>query len=35
MRDALLPVLGVQAWLGSTFSWRGNDMDLADAVTSN
>lgn len=34
-RDALLPVLWAQAWLGSSFSWRGNDMDLADAVTTN
>jgi ceramide glucosyltransferase len=31
----MLPVLWVQAWLGNSFSWRGNDMHLADAVPSN
>lgn len=35
MRDVLLPVLWAQAWLGSTFNWRGNDMDLANAATTN
>jgi ceramide glucosyltransferase len=34
-RDAMLPVLWVQAWLGNSFRWRGNDMHLADAVASN
>jgi ceramide glucosyltransferase len=34
-RDFMLPVLWVQAWLGNSFSWRGNDMRLADAVASN
>ena len=34
-RDLMLPVLWVQAWLGNSFSWRGNDMHLADAVPSN
>ena len=34
-RDVMLPALWVQAWLGNSFSWRGNDMDLADAVASN
>lgn len=34
-RDAMLPVLWVQAWLGNSFSWRGNEMDLANAVPSN
>jgi ceramide glucosyltransferase len=34
-RDAMLPALWVQAWLGNSFSWRGNDMHLADAVASN
>jgi len=34
-RDAMLPLLWVQAWLGNSFSWRGNDMHLADAVASN
>jgi ceramide glucosyltransferase len=34
-RDAMLPVLWVQAWLGNSFSWRGNDMHLANAVPSN
>lgn len=31
-RDAMLPMLWVQAWLGNSFSWRGNDMHLANAV---
>lgn len=35
MRDLMLPVLWVQAWLGNTFSWRGNDMSLADAMAGN
>jgi ceramide glucosyltransferase len=35
VRDLMLPVLWAQAWLGNTFSWRGNDMSLADAVASN
>ncbi|MDP1907700.1 MAG: glycosyltransferase, partial [Hyphomicrobium sp.] len=34
-RDLMLPVLWVQAWLGNSFSWRGNDMHLADPVPSN
>jgi ceramide glucosyltransferase len=34
-RDLMLPALWVQAWLGNSFSWRGNDMHLADAVPSN
>lgn len=34
-RDAMLPVLWVQAWLGNSFNWRGNDMRLANAVASN
>jgi ceramide glucosyltransferase len=34
-RDLMLPVLWVQAWLGNSFSWRGNDMHLVDAVPSN
>jgi len=34
-RDLMLPVLWVQAWLGNSFSWRGNDMHLADAVASS
>lgn len=34
-RDAMLPVLWVQAWLGNSFSWRGNDMHVANAVPSN
>jgi ceramide glucosyltransferase len=25
-------VLWAQAWLGNTFSWRGNEMSLADAA---
>lgn len=35
MRDLMLPALWVQAWLGKSFSWRGNDMSLADAVAGN
>lgn len=34
-RDLMLPVLWVQAWLGNSFSWRGNEMHLADAVANN
>ncbi len=34
-RDVMLPLLWVQAWLGNSFSWRGNDMHLANAVPSN
>ena len=34
-RDAILPVLWVHAWFGNSFSWRGNDMRLADAVPGN
>jgi ceramide glucosyltransferase len=29
LRDLLLPLLWVQAWLGSTFVWRGNHMHVA------
>jgi ceramide glucosyltransferase len=35
MRDLMLPVLWGQAWVGKTFSWRGNDMSLADAMAGN
>jgi ceramide glucosyltransferase len=35
MRDLMLPVLWSQAWLGKSFSWRGHDMSLADAVAGN
>jgi ceramide glucosyltransferase len=34
-RDLMLPVLWIQAWFGNSFSWRGNDMHLADAVPNN
>jgi ceramide glucosyltransferase len=34
-RDLMLPMLWVQAWLGNSFSWRGNEMHLADAVANN
>jgi len=30
LRDALLPVLWVCAWLGNEFEWRGNAMSVAD-----
>jgi ceramide glucosyltransferase len=33
-RDVMLPALWVQAWLGNSFSWRGNEMQVADAVPS-
>lgn len=33
VRDLMLPVLWTQAWLSNSFSWRGTQMDLADAVT--
>jgi ceramide glucosyltransferase len=33
LRDLLLPPLWMQAWLGSTFVWRGNHMRLAPAAT--
>ena len=35
MRDVMLPALWMQAWLGKSFSWRGNDMSLADAAAGN
>ena len=30
LRDLLLPVLWVEAWLGRDFVWRGNHMRIAD-----
>lgn len=30
LRDALLPVLWVEGWVGDTFVWRGNDMSVAE-----
>jgi ceramide glucosyltransferase len=30
LRDALLPVLWVAAWLGNDFEWRGHAMTIAD-----
>jgi ceramide glucosyltransferase len=35
VRDLMLPVLWARAWVGKTFSWRGNDMSLADAMAGN
>jgi ceramide glucosyltransferase len=35
IRDLMLPILWSQAWLGKSFSWRGHDMSLADAVAGN
>lgn len=29
VRDALLPVLWLQAWLGNSFVWRGNQMSIS------
>ncbi|MDX2202828.1 MAG: ceramide glucosyltransferase [Hyphomicrobiaceae bacterium] len=35
LRDLLLPALWLQAWLFSSFSWRGNDIDVdAEAPVS-
>jgi ceramide glucosyltransferase len=34
VRDALLPLVWVRAWVGKSFSWRGNDMSLASAVAN-
>jgi ceramide glucosyltransferase len=31
----MLPILWAQAWLGNSFSWRGNDMSLADTMAGN
>lgn len=31
LRDALLPVLWVEGWVGDTFVWRGNDMSVAES----
>jgi ceramide glucosyltransferase len=33
LRDLLLPALWIQAWLGSTFVWRGNHMQVARPQT--
>lgn len=35
VRDVMLPILWGQAWLGNSFSWRGNDMSLEDAMAGN
>jgi ceramide glucosyltransferase len=35
VRDFMLPALWAQALLGKSFSWRGNDMSLADAMASH
>lgn len=32
LRDALLPLLWVDAWLGSSFTWRGTEMRPREAV---
>ncbi len=34
LRDVLLPVLWVHAWIGSSFVWRGNHMRLAGGGTT-
>ena len=34
LRDLLLPALWIQAWLGSTFVWRGNHMQVARSKTA-
>ena len=33
LREALLPVLWMQAWFGNSLSWRGNDMSIARDAT--
>ncbi len=35
VRDLMLPLLWSNAWLSNSFSWRGKDMSLADAVAGN
>jgi ceramide glucosyltransferase len=35
VRDLMLPVLWVQAWLTNDFQWRGNSIRLADAPQPN
>lgn len=35
LRDALLPVLWVEGWVGNTFVWRGNDMSVAKDDAAN
>jgi ceramide glucosyltransferase len=35
LRDLLLPVLWLQAWVGSTLVWRGNRMHLAQAKATS
>ncbi len=32
LRDALLPLLWIDAWLGSSFTWRGNEMRPREAT---
>ena len=32
VRDLMLPALWVNAWLGNSFSWRGNEMHLDDTA---
>jgi len=32
LRDAMLPVLYVNAWLGRGFEWRGNDMRAVESA---
>lgn len=32
LRDALLPLLWIDAWLGSSFTWRGTEMRPREAV---
>ena len=32
LRDLMLPVLYVNAWLGRGFEWRGNDMRAAEGA---
>ena len=35
LRDILLPLLWVDAWLGSSFTWRGTEMRPREAIETS
>jgi ceramide glucosyltransferase len=35
LRDILLPLLWVDAWLGSGFTWRGTEMRPREAIETS
>lgn len=35
LRDILLPLLWVDAWLGSSFTWRGTEMRPREAIEAS